>query len=34
MINIYVMTKTQNRPPRYGNGWQHVPKKAKKRRGV
>jgi len=21
MITIYVMTKTQNRPSRYGNGW-------------
>jgi len=26
MITIYVMTKTQNRPSRYGNGWQHVTK--------
>jgi len=24
MITIYVITKTQNRPSRYGNGWQHV----------
>jgi len=31
MITIYVTKKTQNRPSRYGNGWQHV---TEKRRGV
>jgi len=31
MIIIYLITKTQNRPSRWRNGWQHV---TEKRRGV
>jgi len=31
MIIIYLIPKTQNRPSRWGNGWQRV---AEKRRGV